>query len=84
VTITSVTKDGDAVVLEWWADPLCLTYQVWRSSDPSSADNFSNVTSEDDDTADNTFRDTSGGTYRCWIVVGEGPDGVGPWGHYGR
>ncbi len=84
VKLTSVRKDADAVVLEWWSDPLCLTYQVWRASDPSAAENFSDVTGEDDDPADNTFRDTSGGTYRCWIVVGEGPDGVGPWGHYGR
>lgn len=84
VELTAVTKEGAEVLLEWWSDPLCLTYQVWRSSDPTTASAFTDVTSEDPDPSDNLFRDASGGEFRCWIVVGEGPDGVGPWGHYGR
>ncbi len=84
VRITSVTREDGKTVLRWWDDPVAAHYRAWRSNDPSSADNFSDVTSEDDDDTDAVFRDGTDAGFACWIVQGVGPDGDGPWGHYGR
>jgi hypothetical protein len=83
VSVTSVDKDAGDVVLQWWDDPVCNEFRVWRSTDPSAAGAFSDVSSEDPDPTDTVFRDTSGGPLLYWIVQGRGPDGDGPWGHYG-
>ncbi len=79
-----VTKQGTDALLEWWADPVCVEFRILRSGDATNADAFSDVTSEDGDATDNQFRDSSGGTLRYWLIQGKGPDGDGPWGHYGR
>ena len=83
VSIISVSKDAGDVILEWWDDPVCQDFMVWRSSDPSTSAAFDDVTSEDPDPVDYIFRDTSGGGLLYWIIQGSGPDGDGPWGHYG-
>jgi hypothetical protein len=83
VQVTSVSKDGGEVVLEWWDDPVCTEFRIWRSADPSDSGMFSDVTSEDPDPTDNLFRDGSPGDMLFWIIQGIGPDGDGPWGHYG-
>jgi subtilisin-like proprotein convertase family protein len=83
VTLASVWKDGADVVLEWWDDPVCTEFVVWRSPDPTSGGSFVDVTGEDPDPTDTTFRDSSVGDVAYWIVQGRGPDGDGAWGHYG-
>jgi uncharacterized repeat protein (TIGR01451 family) len=82
VTLTSVTRQGDDVALRWRGDLLCMEYRIWRSSDPTSPGGFADVTVEDPDPCDTTFVDTSGGDTLYWIVVGHGPEGDGPWGHF--
>ena len=83
VKITSVGKDAGDVVLEWWDDPLCLEFGVFRSAAPSQPGAFDDVTSEDPDPTDTLFHDASGGPFLGWIIEGRGPDGAGPWGHFG-
>ena len=74
---------GDALV-SWKADVLALDYRVFRSADPSEAGSFQDVSAEDGDTTDNRFLDTSGGSLAAFIVTAVGPDGEGPWGHFGN
>lgn len=81
--VTGVSRDGADVLLEWWADPLCLEFRVWRSADASSQSSFADVSAEDPDPSDTQFRDSSSGSLLYWIIQGVGPDGDGPWGHYG-
>ena len=38
----------------------------------------------DSDPTDLEFRDTTADTLVFWIVEGRGPDGDGPWGHFGQ
>ncbi len=84
VRITSVSREGTNVVLSWWADPLALDYRVLRAGDPSRAENFQDVTVEDPDATDGEFRDGSTLPFAAFIVTAIGPDGEGPWGHFGR
>ncbi len=85
VRLRDVTKTADGKVrLEWWPVGTADSYRVHRSADPSAAENFSDVTAEDDDPADTVFVDGSSGSFACWIVTGEGHTGEGAWGHYGR
>jgi subtilisin-like proprotein convertase family protein len=84
VRLEQVWRDAGETVLSWWDDPVCTEFRVWRSDDPTGEDAFSDVTAEDPDPTDTRFRDGSGGSFRCWIVQGIGPDGDGPWGHFGR
>lgn len=79
-----VARDGNASVLTWWADPVAQRFTVLRSSSCTSAAGFTDVTGEDGNPADASFRDTSTGAFTAWLIVGEGPDGDGPWGHYGQ
>jgi hypothetical protein len=83
VELTDVRKTVDGVYLEWWDNPVCLDFRVWRSTDPTAAAQFIDVTSEDSDPADTGFLDTTEGSL-FWIIEGRGPDGDGPWGHYGQ
>ena len=69
-------------MLEWWEDPLCIDFRVWRSTDPASAGGFVDATAEDPDSTDCTFRDSNGADALYWVIEAIGPDGVGPWGHY--
>ncbi|UCF67781.1 MAG: hypothetical protein JSV80_00320 [Acidobacteriota bacterium] len=85
VELTSVTLDGDDTLLAWWDDPVAVRYRVYRSIDPNGGeDSFDDVTSLDDDDTDASFRDPTDAPFACWIVQGVGPDGDGPWGHFGR
>jgi subtilisin-like proprotein convertase family protein len=83
VQLTDVRKTVDGVQVEWWNDPVCFDFRVWRSTDPTAAAQFVDVTSEDPDPTDNGFLDTHAGSL-FWIIEGSGPDGDGPWGHYGQ
>jgi uncharacterized repeat protein (TIGR01451 family) len=82
VTLSSVSKQSEEVILQWRGDILCLEYRIWRSSDPTTQGAFEDVTSEDPDPCDTTYVDGSNGDLLYWIVVGRGPEGDGPWGHY--
>jgi hypothetical protein len=84
VALSTVAKVGTDVELGWWDDPVCTQFRVWRSSDPTGAGQFSDVTAEDADPTDATFRDSSGGDLIYWIIEAVGPDGDGPWGHFGQ
>jgi subtilisin-like proprotein convertase family protein len=82
--LATVAKEGGDVVLSWPGDPVCVAFRVFRAAAPSTAEAFQDVTAEDPDPTDTVFRDTSSGDLAYWIVVGSGPDGDGPWGHFGR
>jgi hypothetical protein len=84
VNLTAMSKSGGDVVLEWWENPLCIDHRVWRSTDPTSAGGFVDVTGEDPDSTDCIFEDGNGSSVIYWIIEGIGPDGDGPWGHYGQ
>ncbi len=78
------TRDGATVVLTWSTDPLALSYKVERATTCTSASAFHDVTGEDPNPADGTFRDASGSAFSAWIIVASGPDGEGSWGHFGQ
>ncbi|MCP3979687.1 MAG: hypothetical protein GY716_10230 [bacterium] len=78
VRIVDVVRVGDDVRLEWWDDPLCIEYRVWRSTDPTDVGNFVDVTAEDGDATDTLFLDQNGASTLYWLVQATGPDGTGP------
>jgi hypothetical protein len=82
VELIAVSRNSSAALLEWAADPLCLDFRVWRSTDPLQPASFNDVTAEDGDPTDASFLDGSGEPQLFWIIQGHGPDGDGPWGHY--
>jgi subtilisin-like proprotein convertase family protein len=79
-----LSVESDGVMLEWWPYPGLTSYKVYRATDPSSADNFLDVTSEDGDDGDLRFRDTSTAPLVFYLVTGVGPQGEGPKGHFGQ
>ena len=79
---SAVVPEG--VLLSWWVYPGLDSYRVYRSSDPSSAATFVDVTSEDADATDTIFLDTSPGPLWFYLVTGVGPEGEGPLGHFGQ
>jgi len=78
-----VARAAATSVVSWAADVLATSYKVHRSADPSYASAFDDVTGEDPDPTDTTFRDENAGGFACWLVTTAGPDGEGPWGHFG-
>jgi hypothetical protein len=84
IAITAVDWSAGRTVLRFQDDVVAQRYRVWRATDCRAAQNFVDVTALDDDDTDTTFQDTFAGPYACWIVEGVGPDGAGPWGHFGR
>lgn len=78
-----VTRVGASSVVTWSPDVLATSYRIHRSSDPSYAAAFGDVTGEDPDPTDTTFSDGSPGPFACWLVTEVGPDGDGPMGHFG-
>jgi hypothetical protein len=71
-------------MLRFQDDVVAQRYRVWRATDCRAAENFVDVTALDDDDTDTAFQDPFEGPFACWIVEGVGPDGAGPWGHFGR
>ena len=82
--LRTVTKGPGKVVLDWWRYPGLTSYRVYRATNPSSASNFANVSSQDPDTSDTRFEDLSSAPILFWFVTGVGPVGEGPWGHFGQ
>ncbi len=84
IAIASADWSAGRTVLSFQRDVVAQRYRVWRATDCRAAENFTDVTALDDDDTDTTFQDPFGGPFACWIVQGVGPDGAGPWGHFGR
>lgn len=82
----SLTPEGK-VQLDWWPVGSAWTYRVYRSSDPSQAGAFQNVTPEDPSATDTRFLDASSstpGSLMSWLVTALGYQGEGAWGHFGQ
>lgn len=77
---TLAMQAGD-VRLDWWPYPGLATYKVYRSTDPTAAGFFVDVTSQDGDDSDTTFVDTASDPLVFYLVTGVGPLGEGPKGH---
>jgi subtilisin-like proprotein convertase family protein len=77
-------SEADGVHLSWWPYPGLTSYRVYRSTDPSSAASFIDVTSTDDDVSDTFFLDNSAESAVFFLVTGVGPRGEGPKGHFGE
>jgi carboxypeptidase D len=76
--------EADGIAIDWWVYPGLTSYRVYRSTDPSSPAAFVDVTGQDPDDADTTFKDTSTEPVLFWLVTGVGPNGEGPQGHFGQ
>jgi len=82
--LREVGREPGGVRLDWWSYPGITDYRVYRSSDPSAAGVFVDVTGSDGDATDTSFLDSSGDPLLYWIVTGVGPQGEGPQGHFGQ
>jgi subtilisin-like proprotein convertase family protein len=76
-------KEG-GVELRWWEYPGLWSYRIYRSTDPSTAAAFADVTSEDPVDTDGRFLDGSTDALVYYLVTGVGPQGEGPKGHFGE
>ncbi|MEE8411639.1 MAG: M14 family zinc carboxypeptidase [Acidobacteriota bacterium] len=79
-----VSVEPGGVQLRWWPYPGLHSYRVYRSTDPSSANAFTDVTAEDSDATDTLFQDGSVAPISYFLVTGVGPQGEGPKGHFGE
>lgn len=79
-----LSVEPGGVRLNWWPYPGLSGYRVYRSTDPASAASFVEVTAEETDSSDTTFLDSSNAPMLFWLITGVGPNGEGPWGHFGR
>jgi hypothetical protein len=79
-----LSHDDSGVTLTWWPYPGLDSYRVYRSTDPSSAAAFLDVTTEDPDATDTRFLDASTEPLLFYLVTGVGPNGEGPTGHFGE
>jgi hypothetical protein len=79
-----VNKSGGNIAVSWDPNALAVQYKIYRSSDPTSASAFNDVTTEDADLSDTIFLDRSDGEILYFIITADGPDGEGPWGHYSQ
>jgi subtilisin-like proprotein convertase family protein len=80
--LRDLAREADGVHLSWWSYPGLSSYRVYRSTDPSSAAAFVDVTSLDGDDTDTFFLDTSTESTVFYLVTGLGPQGEGPKGHF--
>jgi carboxypeptidase D len=84
IRFRDLTVQDGGVRLEWWAYPDLAFYRVYRSTDPSTAAAFVEVTAEDGDPTDALFLDGSTEPLVFYLVTGVGPLGEGPLGHFGQ
>ena len=73
-----------AVQFEWWPYPGMKSYRVYRSTDPSQAAAFTDITAQDGDPTDTVFDDASVEVVSYFLVTGVGANGEGPKGHFGE
>ena len=79
-----VSAEPGGVELSWWPYPGLVSYRVYRSTDPTLAAAFIDVTGEDDNSADTFFADGSVDSLVFFLVTCVGPQGEGPKGHFGE
>jgi len=77
-------RDPGGVAMQWWSYPGLTSYRVYRSTDPSSAAAFVDVTAEDGNATDTAFVCTSTEPTLFYLVTGVGPNGEGLKGHFGE
>lgn len=83
--LRDVVYEGSGKIrLSWWEYPGLTSYRVYRSTDPSSAAAFVDVTGLDPNTSDTIFDDTTVNPIDFYLVTGVGPNGEGPKGHFGE
>jgi subtilisin-like proprotein convertase family protein len=78
------TPESPVAQVEWWRYPTVTSYRVYRSTSPSSAASFVDVSAEDPNPTDTTFVDQSDEPVVYYLVTGIGPGGEGPMGHFGQ
>jgi len=76
--IRDVSWSGSSTRLEWWPYTGMDSYKVYRTTDPSAAGSFTDVTGLDDDPADTVFLDDTADPILYWLVSGVGSNGEGP------
>ena len=74
---------AEGVEFGWWPYPGLTGYRVYRSTDPSSAGSFLDVTGSDDDATDTDYVDGQPSIMVYYLVSGVGSRGEGPKGHFG-
>lgn len=84
IPFDQMTWEAGQTVMTWKDDVVAVSYKVWRATDCRVATNFTDVTALDGNPSDTTFSDPFAGPFACWIIQGVGPDGSGPWGHFGQ
>jgi len=80
--VTFVTADevGNDYQFCWTALEACTDgYEVIRADSPESAGNYSTEVLNTGDVTCHTFNPPDG----YFLILGKGPAGTGPWGHYG-
>ncbi len=82
--LRSVDVEPDGTMLRWWPYPGLSSYRVYRSTQADSAPAFIDVTGEDGDATDTSFKDTSSDSLVFFLVTGVGSQGEGPKGHFGE
>ncbi len=82
--LRSVEMEPDGSLLRWWPYPGLDSYKVYRSTQADSAAAFIDVTGEDGDPTDTSFKDTSTDPLVFYLVTGVGSQGEGSKGHFGE
>ncbi|MCP3933745.1 MAG: hypothetical protein GY708_00080 [Actinomycetia bacterium] len=82
--LRSVDMEPDGALLRWWPYPGLDSYKVYRSTQADSAVAFVDVTGEDGDATDTSFKDTSTDPLVFYLVTGVGSQGEGSKGHFGE
>jgi subtilisin-like proprotein convertase family protein len=80
----TISLEPDGALLRWWPYPGLQSYRIYRSVDPSASAAFLDVTGEDGDPSDTSFKDASSDSLTYYLVTGVGPTGEGPKGHFGE
>jgi hypothetical protein len=82
--LRDVSVEPGGTRLRWWPYPGMSSYRVYRSTDPSAAAAFLDVSAEDSDATDTLFLDPSAAPLLYYLVTAVGPQGEGPKGHFGQ
>ncbi len=74
----TVAREAGGVRLTWFPYSGLTSYRVYRSTDPSAAGSFVDITASDDDSTDTTLLDVDPSPIFYYLVTGLGPNGEGP------
>jgi carboxypeptidase D len=84
VRLRDLSPDPGGTLLRWWPYPDMSSHRIYRSTDPSSAAAFVDITAQDADPTDTEFLDAGTAPVLYYLVTGVGPQGEGPKGHFGQ